>query len=283
MQRILFHLGPIHVNTFGLMIALGFLAGLWLARREAARKGIGEERVTDFAIYALLAGIVGARLGYVFFYAPQYYLRNPVEVLFIHQGGMSIHGAIIGGVLAGIWYVRRYRLSFWKLADTMAPSLALGEAIGRIGCDIFGKPMATALPWGVTVNGQLLHPAQVYEFLLDYLVFFLLWRKRQHIKYDGQLFLTWVILYATVRGIVEFFRINPVVYGPITIAHVLSLAFIALALVAMMLVRRRGHSPSGLTAGSELRVKENLWTQVLALAGLIAASLGLYYGFPIGG
>ncbi|KKM11272.1 hypothetical protein SY88_09375 [Clostridiales bacterium PH28_bin88] len=281
MQRILFHLGPIHVNTFGLMIALGFLAALWVARREATRKGIGEERVTDFAIYALLAGIVGARLGYVFFYAPQYYLRNPLEILFIHQGGMSIHGAVIGGVLVGIWYVRKHKLSFWKLADTLAPSLVLGEAIGRIGCDIFGKPMATAFPWGVTVNGQLLHPAQVYEFLLDYLVFFLLWRKRQHIKYDGQLFLTYVILYAGVRGIVEFFRTNPVVYGPVSIAHVLSLAFIMIGLIAMVLIRQRGQISSGATAYGSLAVRENLWVQVLVLAGLIAASLGLYYGFPI--
>jgi len=207
MRRVLFSLGPLPINTFGFMIAMGSLIAIFLIYREAKRKGFNTEVVIDLSLWAMILGVVGAKIGYVLIADPVYYWQNPWEFFHLQDGGLSIHGGIIGGILAGLLFSKFYRLPFWRLADTVAPGLALGIAIGRIGCDVFGRPMSQPWPWGVLVNGQLLHPAQAYEFILDYLLFFYLWRKRKKkITYDGQLFLQFIALYAVIRGIVEFVR-----------------------------------------------------------------------------
>ncbi len=276
MERILFKIGSIPVQTFGVFVALGVLAGLLLARWDARRKGFKEDVVMDFALYAILAGLAGARLFYALVYAPGYYLANPLAILYFHEGGLSIHGGLIGGVLAGIWYVRKHRLSFWRLADLFAPAIALGQAIGRIGCDVFGKPMAGNWPWGVMVNGQLLHPAQVYELLLDFALFFYLWRRRTSLAYNGQLFIHFAVYYALIRGLIEFVRINPVVWGPFTVAHAASLAFIVAAVVVGMVLKKRATGDVPVQEGSP----GPLWPQVGGLLAVIAVSIGIYYSFP---
>ncbi|MHB1125835.1 MAG: prolipoprotein diacylglyceryl transferase [Bacillota bacterium] len=278
MRRVLFELGPVHINTFGLTIALGVLVALFLAHREARRKGLDPDRILDFALYALIGGIIGARLLYILLYNPAFYLQNPMKVFAIQQGGLSIHGALLGGLLATLWFVRKHKISFWRLADTVAPSLALGQAIGRVGCDVFGVPMLRQWPWGVPVNGQLLHPAQVYEFLLNYGIFFFLWRRRQKNRYDGELFLTYVILYSLTRGIVELFRSNPVLFGPFSVAHGVSLLFVVVAVVAMHYLRStslRGSAPLSAAAGDI--VKERPLLQALVVLAMMLISMVLYY------
>lgn len=294
MRRILFSLGPLPINTYGFMVALGILAALFIIHREAKRKGINTERVFDFALWALILGIVGARIGYVVVADPIYYWRNPWEFFHLQDGGLSIHGAIIGGILAGLLFTWRYRVPFWRLADTVAPGLALGIAIGRVGCDVFGRPMGKAWPWGVLVNGQLLHPAQVYEFILDYLLFFYLWRKRKKITYDGQLFLQFMALYAAIRGIVEFVRYNPPVFGPFSVAHVVSLVFIVVAGLASVVLKQRarpGAYSGGLRSdglqiataagisGIEAKIEENLLWQMALLGLIIGLSILVFYSF----
>ncbi|MHB1420307.1 MAG: prolipoprotein diacylglyceryl transferase [Bacillota bacterium] len=275
MRRVLFELGPVHINTFGMTIALGILAALILSYREARRKGLDPEIILDFALYALVGGVVGARLLYILLYNPAYYLEHPAKVFSIQQGGLSIHGALLGGFLVALWFVRKHRISFWKLADTLAPSLALGQAIGRVGCDVFGVPMQRAWPWGVPVNGQLLHPAQAYEFLLNYLAFFILWRYRKKTRYDGQLFLIYVIMYSLIRGVVELFRINPVLFGPFTVAHGVSLLFILAAVAAMYYLRSQRTEP--LSERAVEKVEEKPLIQALVVLLMMAVSLVLYY------
>ncbi|CEP67509.1 Prolipoprotein diacylglyceryl transferase [Moorella glycerini] len=287
MRRVLFYLGPLPVNTFGFMIALGILAAIFIILREARRKGLNEDKVLDFTLWALILGIFGARVGYVVVAGPAYFWQNPLQFFHLQDGGLSIHGAIIGGILAGLIFTRRYRLPFWRLADTVAPGLALGIAIGRVGCDVFGRPMANAWPWGVMVNGQLLHPAQVYEFILDYLLFFYLWRRRKNVAYDGQLFIRFIILYATIRGIVEFVRYNPPVWGPFSVAHVASLAFIIVAALAGIILKlrpgpRANSGAPGAATTAELRgvgatIEDRLTGQLLVLVLLLGLSLAAFY------
>ncbi|WP_434643530.1 prolipoprotein diacylglyceryl transferase [Thermoanaerobacterium thermosaccharolyticum] len=191
----LFNIGGFTIYLFGIMIAIGVGTGYILALKEAKRKGLDVDKVSEFLVYLIIVGIIGGRLGFVLTYRPYFFLTHPLEILKIHDGGMAIHGSLVAGILFSIWYVRKYKLNFWKIADLASPGLAIGQAIGRIGCDIFGYAMARPWPWGIKVNGQLLHPVQVYEFLLDYIMFFVLWRKRDKIKYNGQLFIIYVIFF----------------------------------------------------------------------------------------
>ena len=192
------HIGPTFtLHTYGLLLAIAFLAGLWVASREAKRQGLDAGRVTDMAIWVLIAGLIGAKvlLVLVDFH---YYQRSPRELWSIFQSGGVFYGGLIGGALVAWWYARRHGLAGWSTADVLAPGVVLGQAIGRLGCFAagccWGKP--TSLPWAVTFTDVYasravgtpmdtpLHPSQLYESAAAFLIFaFLLWllpRKRFH-------------------------------------------------------------------------------------------------------
>jgi len=277
-RPVLFSLGPLQIHTLGFFIALGAAAGISLTVREARRLGLNEEKVLNLLLWTLLGGILGARLGYVLVYQPGYYLSHPLAVLRLDQGGLSIHGGILGGLAVALGYTRRHALPFWPLADAAAPGLILAQAIGRTGCDVFGVPMARPWPWGVMVGGTLVHPVQVYEFLLDYFLFYVLWRRRTKVSFPGQLFLSYVIGFATVRGVVEFFRANPVVYGPFTVAHVASAAFILVALVLWRyLATGRAPAAAGQPTVPQEAEAEPAWLAPVATLSLAVTSLLLFY------
>lgn len=217
------HFGPtITLHTYGLLLAIAFIAGLWVASREAKRQGLDAGRVTDMAIWVLIAGLIGAKalLVLVDFH---YYQRSPRELWSIFQSGGVFYGGLIGGALVAWWYARRHGLRGWSTADALAPGVVLGQAIGRLGCFAagccWGKP--TSLPWAVTFTDVYasravgtpmdtpLHPSQLYESAAAFLIFaFLLWllpRKRFH----GQVTLAYVALYSAVRFGLEFLRGDP--------------------------------------------------------------------------
>lgn len=238
----IFSVGPFSIYFFGMMIAIGALIGFLLFLKEIKRRGLDKELLTDGIIYSLIGGIIGARIIYVLIYNPSYYLTNPIEVLFIHKGGLSIHGGILGGLVTGYWYMKRHKLPTWQILDIVAPSLILAQGISRIGCDVFGAPVSSSLPWAIKIDGELLHPAQAYEFLLDYLLFGYLWLRLKRKEYHGQVFLHYLISFLLIRGIVEFTRINPMVFGPFSVSHVLSLFGIGIGLI---LIRyQKTHSPA---------------------------------------
>jgi phosphatidylglycerol:prolipoprotein diacylglycerol transferase len=217
------HFGPtITLHTYGLLLAIAFIAGLWVASREAKRQGLDAGRVTDMAIWVLIAGLIGAKvlLVLVDFH---YYQRSPRELWSIFQSGGVFYGGLIGGALVAWWYARRHGLAGWSTADALAPGVVLGQAIGRLGCFAagccWGKP--TSLPWAVTFTDVYasravgtpmdtpLHPSQLYESGAAFLIFaFLLWllpRKR----FNGQVTLAYVALYSAVRFGLEFLRGDP--------------------------------------------------------------------------
>jgi phosphatidylglycerol:prolipoprotein diacylglycerol transferase len=221
-MEVLFRIGPLNIYKLGFFTAIGLLAGLYIAMKEASRKGIKEDEILTFAQVIVIAGFLGARLLFVLLNLP-YYIKNPSMIWRVSEGGLSFHGAVLGGLLAGIIYARYKKVSFFKLSDVVSPGLALGYSIGRIGCDIYGK--ATKVPWAVTVDGIPRHPVQFYSALSGLIIFCILWMRRKTIQYDGELFLNFVLLYSVYRFFVEFFR-ESMMIGPLSIAQWVSLFLI---------------------------------------------------------
>lgn len=275
MEKILFHLGPIAIYKFGLTIALGILVGYWLVDREAGRRGFNRDQLLNLVILAVLGGIIGARIFYILAYAPGYYLQHPLDMLKIYEGGLSIHGGVMGALLAGWWYTRRARFDFWSSADLLVPGTILAQAIARIGCDIFGVPMTAIWPWGVNVDGNLVHPVQMYETILDLGLFLVLWGKRNRTYYSGQLLVCYLFGYFSIRFIVEFFRDNPLIIGPITPAHLTSVLFMAAALL-IHVYRKRQACDSVIFSTAEPGISGRVWlgTVIIALIGG-----GIFYGW----
>lgn len=276
-MKVLFHIFGIPVHFFGVMIALGLLFGVFIAYIEAKRKKLDVEKLFDIAIYAMISAIVGARVFYILFYNLSYYLNNPAEIIRINEGGLSIHGGLIGAFIFAFFYFRKHKLSFFKYADAIAPGIILGQGIGRIGCDVFGKVMAIPRPWGIEREGQLLHPTQLYEFVLNYVVFFILWRKRKHIRYDGQLFIWYIILFSINRSIVEFFRNNPLIGGWFSISYLLSMLLIVGAILLMFYAKKKRADNPDENNEDEVVHKFDWVKDILVTIALIVVSAVIYY------
>jgi phosphatidylglycerol:prolipoprotein diacylglycerol transferase len=172
MHPVLFRIGPFALHTYGVFVAIAFLASISLALREARRVGESADHILDLCFYILVAAIVGSRILYVVINWPVFQ-QDPLEILRIWRGGLVFYGGFIAAVLTAFWYVRKAGLSPWKTTDILAPSLAFGQFIGRIGCFFagccYGRP--SDLPWAVTFTnpeslapkGIPLHPTQIYS------------------------------------------------------------------------------------------------------------------------
>lgn len=232
MRPILFELGPLTIHSWGAVVAVGFAIALYLMYRDAKRVSIDPAKILDFGLLTLILALIGARLMYVLFDLGQF-IKNPVEILMLQNGGLSIHGGLLGGLIAGVIFTRRNNISFFKLADLTAAPLILGQAIGRIGCLLagicYGK--ITELPWAIKFEGipGLRHPTQLYESGLDFMIFAVLWAYRKKIRFEGQLFLIYVITYSIARSVVESFRDDMQLIGPITFAQLASIFIVIIA------------------------------------------------------
>jgi len=247
MRPILVQLGPLPIYSWGFMVAIGFIAGLFVATWEAKRVGVAPEKIMDLSLFLLIAGLIFGRLVYILFDLEPF-LKHPLNILVFQSGGLAIHGSILGGVLVGYWFSRRYKISFGKLADIVAPALILGQAIGRIGCflngDSYGK--VTNVAWAVQFPGLIgpRHPTQLYEAGINFLIFLIVWSWRGKKRFDGHLFLIYLILYSTGRFFVEIFRESQVIAGPITYAQAASIAII---LGSYLVIRRQRTEDRGMT------------------------------------
>jgi phosphatidylglycerol:prolipoprotein diacylglycerol transferase len=218
----LFRIGDFPINTYGVLLALAFLAALLMAARLGARDGLPRERIFDLGLWLLLAAIVGSKV--LLLVVEPEYRAEPLRLLsldFLRSGGV-FYGGFLGAVVTAYVLVRRYKLPWWRTADAFAPGIALGQAIGRQGCFAagccWGKP--TTLPWGVRFSelGQQvtgvpidthLHPTQLYESFAAFLFFgLLLWLHRRK-TFNGQVILAYGVLYGATRFIIEFFRDDP--------------------------------------------------------------------------
>jgi phosphatidylglycerol---prolipoprotein diacylglyceryl transferase len=208
--------------------------GLWIFRRELRRSGLPEHGV-DAAVAGILGGMVGAKLLWTF----EHLGEEPALDLILSRGGMSWFGGFTGGIAAGVWMMRRKKLPVLATLAAATPALAVGHAIGRIGCflvgDDYGKP--TGLPWGVAFPEGLpptdvpVHPTQIYEALLLVPLALLLVRWRRQRRPDGFVLGSYLVLAGVIRFAVEFLRVDVRVLGPLSVAHLASLGAIAVGLV----------------------------------------------------
>ncbi|MBK9179215.1 MAG: prolipoprotein diacylglyceryl transferase [Acidimicrobiales bacterium] len=215
------HLGPLQLRAYGVMIALGVLAAAWLANRRWIERGGAEGDIANLALWAVPAGVVGARLYHVIT-DYQRFTDDPIRALYIWEGGLGIPGGIALGAAAGVWVAHRRHLPLGPLADAIAPALPLAQAIGRLGNwfnqELFGRP--TTLPWGLEIDPDrwpagyvgpgTFHPAFLYEVLWNLaLVGLLLWVDRRRWLPRGYLFALYVGGYALGRLWIERLRIDP--------------------------------------------------------------------------
>jgi phosphatidylglycerol---prolipoprotein diacylglyceryl transferase len=240
-------LGPLTLRWYGLLIAIAVLVGAWLSERLAKRRQINPELMGGLTLWLILGAIPAARLYYVLFQW-NYYSLHPDQIFAIWRGGIAIHGAILGGTLAALIFSRLKQCSFWRLADVVAPSLILGQAIGRWGnffnSEAFGSP--TDLPWKLLIpedrrpdgSGSIAyyHPTFLYESLWNLMVFGLLmtlFLRFPKLK-RGTIFLVYAIAYSCGRFWIEGLRTDSLMLGPLKIAQVISLIGIALGALGLI-------------------------------------------------
>lgn len=260
MRPTLFNIGPIGIHSYGVMLVLGFAAGMLLAIREGRRRGISKDDIIDCGLWVLLSGIVAARLLYIFL-DWDYFAGQWGKWIQIQKGGLSFHGGLLGAVAAVTIFAHRRNIGIAKLYDTLTPSLPLGYAIARIGCFLNGccEGHATSLSWGVSfppalgqagLSPQPVHPTQLYASLLSLVVFGAILLLRSRLPGPGQLFAAYVILYSLQRYIVEIYRSGASAHvfpplAPLTQAQVLSVIVALTAGVVLVALERRRLSEAG--------------------------------------
>lgn len=212
---IAFELGPIRIHWYGIMVAVGVLAGLWTSLARARRTGLPTQPLVDMAPWVVIGGLIGARALFVVMFWREFFAEAPVwEVFMIYHGGLVFYGGVLGGVLAGLIYAHVKRLPVWRTADVIAPGVLLGYAFGRIGCFLNGccYGRACELPWAVRfpaeheTGGLPVHPTQLYEAVWALVGFLVLDQFYGRRRVDGWVTGLTLVIYAVCRSVVELFR-----------------------------------------------------------------------------
>ncbi len=252
-------LGPLEFRWYGLMYIISFIAVYFLLMAKAKRNdlSLSKDDLSDLIFYLALGIILGGRLGYVLFYNFSYYAEHPLKVFAIWQGGMSFHGGLIGTVLAGVYFAKKKKIGFFRLADLCAPLAPIGLGLGRLGNFINGElyGRVTTVPWGIIFpgGGNLpRHPSQLYEAALEGPVLYtLLWLLQRNRKFPaGVVFWSFIALYGGFRFLVEFTR-EPdpqlgYVLGNFTMGQLLSFPMLLIGLFMIWLcygIARKGNKP----------------------------------------
>lgn len=268
LDRVFIQLGPISIYWYGVIIATGLFLALYLATREADRLGIKKDLVVDLVMFAAPIAILFARIYYVIFEWDMYKGQPLWKLIAVWKGGIAIHGALIGAVLTTIVYARVKNVSFWQLADIVAPSLILGQAIGRWGNfmnqEAHGGPISEAayqnflqyLPDFIMnqmcINGVMYHPTFLYESVWNIIVFILLLLIRKYNPFRGELFLSYVILYSIGRIFVEAMRTDSLYFGPLKQAQLFSVILI-IGSIIFMIYRRKANQVDRRYDGSKIK------------------------------
>jgi phosphatidylglycerol:prolipoprotein diacylglycerol transferase len=248
-----FHIGPVSIRSYGTLLMVGFIAAILLSRRQARRLGLSAELPLDLGLWVLVIGLIFARGLYAALNWTDF-ADQPVSVFCVwREGGLSFHGGLLGGLLAGLLFARRRGIRFWLLADMAAPGIALGYGIARLGCLLNGccYGLPTDLPWGMRfliwpdseIRTDPSHPAQVYSALGSFAILAVLLTAQRRLRAPGQLFLLYLMLYAPVRALVEILRKGVsarVLFDGITEAQAVSALLFVLALVGFIVRGRRG-------------------------------------------
>jgi phosphatidylglycerol:prolipoprotein diacylglycerol transferase len=223
MHPILFKIGDWPVYSYGVLLALAYLAGLQLAVVRARHRGVDPARIMDLGIYLIIAALVGAKLMLVAVDF-NYFRAQPRELLSLVRAGGVFYGGLIAAFFTALWLVRRYQLSMWVTADLMAPGIALGHVVGRLGCLLAGccYGRSTGVPWAITFTDPIaavnvgtplqipLHPTQLYDAGAELIILIvLLLTERRGRPFPGRTFWMYMLLYAVSRFAIEFYRGDP--------------------------------------------------------------------------
>jgi phosphatidylglycerol---prolipoprotein diacylglyceryl transferase len=266
MIPVLLRIGPITIYSYGLMMALGFVAGDILLSHECRRRGLSSELGTAIIVWGAIGGLAGARI-YDVLENWTIYIRQPASIIF-SGAGFVWYGGLIGGIISTWLVARRHRLSFLAVADLCAAPLVLGMAFGRLGCQLSGDGdwgLPSTLPWAMAypkaivgwgpetvlrldsqgnlvsgfTEGVRVHPTPVYEAILYVGIFCFLWSIRKKVALEGELLYLYLILAGAARFVVEFVRINPRVWWGLSPAQIISLIMIATGTLAWYLAAKR--------------------------------------------
>jgi len=246
----------LHIRWYGFFYVLSFILAYIFLRKLLKIKGIKLSREHyEGLIFALMLGVIlGGRLGYVLFYGLLDYLRHPLQIFSVWEGGMSFHGGALGVIIAGWIYLKRHKLSFYPLADAAMPLVAIGLGLGRLGNFINGElwGRVTTLPWGMLFpyGGDLpRHPSQLYELFLEGIVLFIVtFMILKNSKRDGLGFWAFIGLYGVFRFLIEFvrepddlnvYREHGFLFGFMTIGQILSLLMVIAAAIGIWLIYRQ--------------------------------------------
>lgn len=257
-----FYIGSFKIYFYGIIVTTGVILAAWLASYEARRRKLESDKVWDALVWLMVGGIIGARLWHVFTppksmveqgITTGFYLTHPLDLINIRNGGLGIPGAVIGGVLALLWFCRKHRLEFAVWADIAAPAIALGQAVGRWGNffnqELYGAP--TDLPWAIYIDParrlpgysaeSYFHPLFLYESIWNLAnMGFLLWLSRRHPQRlkNGDLFLLYLIIYPIGRFALEFLRLDASQIAGLNANQVVML-LVAIVSAVILLVRHR--------------------------------------------
>lgn len=256
----LFRLGPLSLYSYGLLVALAFLTALLVASRLGRRAGLDPDRVTNLGLSVAVAAIVGAKV-LLILSDLSYYREHPREVFSLAtlQAGGVFFGGLVAALAIAVWYMRRAGLPALVTADAFAPAIAVGHAIGRVGCFLagccWGRP--TGMPWAVTFTSKLahelvgvplnipLHPAQLYESAAELAIFAVLWRQFHRPHREGAILGLYLVLYPLFRFAIEFVR-DPAdlayPFGPLSLTQWTALALAACGVA--LLVRPAARKPA---------------------------------------
>ena len=214
-----FPFGDLALHGYGLMMALAFLAGIFWVKREALRKGQDPAKALDLVFYAIIAGVLGSRLLHLAIADRDRFFSNPLILFKVWEGGLVFYGGLIGAMIVSFWFFRRHRLPALVYCDIFIPAVSFGHALGRLGCFMsgccYGRP-TTGSPWYAVIfpnnpdsfapPGIPLYPTQLMESGAEFVTFCILLLIRRKQRFDGQLLASYLMIYAVVRGFVEYFR-----------------------------------------------------------------------------
>ncbi len=270
MHPVAFQVGALTITWYGIMVAGGFLLALWAASRRAPFGGLTSESMLDLGPWLIIGAIIGARLLYVITFWREQFAGQPFTELFkVWRGGLVFYGGLIGATLGSILFALVRKIPTWKMGDTVAPSIPLGYAFGRIGCLLNGccYGSACSLPWaihfppGVGAAPQGVHPTQIYDVIWGLLLYAWLARLYRRKSFDGQVFVSFLFGYATLRFLSEFMRGDyppDQLYfgGHITPAQIVSIGIIVVALAVWRLLPRPAPAQKVPEKGVDARARE---------------------------
>jgi len=233
-------IGPFTVYSYGLMLAVSFAVAVMLLRRQAIREGFNTDFIFNLAFIVFIAGVLGARFLYVLEHIG-FYLEHPLEIILLQHGGLSWFGGLIAGIASGIIYLRKERLDVYRTADLVMPFIAIGQALGRIGCLLngccYGQPSLTGIYF--KTHAATLIPTQLYSALAMLAIFVILRLLQERPHRTGEIFFTYLVLYSLKRFVIEFWRAdNPVILSGLTLFQLFSIALFIFAFVKLIQIKK---------------------------------------------